>query len=126
MCKDSRFLNCYDAYSITSEGSVITLNTSESFNCLVYDYMEIDNITVSITTDYNVVDNNADVVDGNIYKWHINNSNYSNKPIKFSYDKSIKKNRFNLKIIFIVLICLFSVLMFFIFQCDNLYQHLIK
>ena len=91
--RNSRLLNCYDAYSLNNDNDIITFSTSRQFKCMVYDYMQIDNIVVSISTNYDVVDNNADEIDGNIYKWNINKNNASNKPIKFSYKKVGKKNR---------------------------------
>ena len=120
--RNSRFLNCYDAYSLNTDNNVITFSTSKQFKCLVYDYMPIDNVVINISTDYEVVDNNADAIEGNVYKWNINNNNFSNKPIKFSYKKKIvKKSLFDLfknnKDFYVVLlscICLLVVIALFI------------
>lgn len=89
--KQSSFTRCYDAYTILEENNIISLNTSKKFNCMVYNYNKIDNIKINITTDYKVIESNADEINGNVYTWNINNSNYENKSIKFSYN--IKQKR---------------------------------
>lgn len=89
--KNSRFTSCYDAYTLTDDNGIISLNTSKKFKCLTYDYNNIDKLTISITTEYKVVDNNADEVDGNTYRWNINKNNSDNKPIKFSYNINKKR-----------------------------------
>lgn len=93
--KNSRFTSCYDAYTLTDDDGIISLNTSKKFKCLTYDYNNIDNLTINITTDYKVVETNADEVEGNTYKWNINKNNSENKPIKFSYNVN-KKRRITL------------------------------
>jgi len=89
--KNSRFTSCYDAYTLTDNDGIISLNTSKKFKCLTYDYNNIDNLTINITTDYKVVETNADEVEGNTYKWNINKNNSENKPIKFSYNVNKKR-----------------------------------
>lgn len=88
--KNTRFKNCYDAYTITNDNNNIKFNTSNSFKCMVYDYMPINKLTINITSDYKVISHNADEVTGNIYKWHINNQNKAKKPINISFDKTSK------------------------------------
>jgi len=90
---NSRFKHCYDAYSITENNNVITLNTSKQFRCLVYDYNEIKNLTINITSDYVVVEHNADEVKDGVYKWYINDNNAHDKPIKFSYNQKKEANK---------------------------------
>lgn len=90
--KRSTFTRCYDAYSILDENDVITFSTSKNFKCMVYDYMKIDNVVVNISTDYKVINHNADEVNGNVYTWRINDKNKDNKPIKFSYTKNAKRS----------------------------------
>lgn len=94
--KNSRFTTCYDAYTLNNDNGIITLSTSKEFRCLTYDYNNVDNIKINITTEYKVVDNNADEVNGNVYTWNINRDNSTNKPIKFSYNKK-KKRKLTLK-----------------------------
>lgn len=91
--KKSDFTRCYDAFSLLEEDGKVTFSTSKKFNCMVYDYMKIDTVKINITTDYKVVENNADEVNGNVYTWKITNSNKENKPIKFIYNKKQKKNQ---------------------------------
>ncbi len=94
--RNSRFTSCYDAYTLTDDDGIITLSTSKKFKCLIYDYNYVDNLNINITTEYKVVENNADEVNGNVYTWHINENNSENKPIKFSYNKN-KKRKTTLK-----------------------------
>lgn len=89
--KQSNFTKCYDAYSLIEDNNIVTFSTSKKFNCMIYDYMQIDNLKINITTDYKVTSHNADEVNGNVYTWKINNNNASNKPIKFSYNKKQKR-----------------------------------
>ena len=122
--KQSNFTRCYDAYTILEENDVINFNTSRRFNCMIYDYMKIDDVKINITTDYKVIDNNADEINGNVYTWNINDNNFENKPINFSYYKKqkrkltfkefIEKNKMNIIILSCTLVGLliFSLLIF--------------
>ena len=94
--KKSDFTRCYDAFSLLNEDGKVTFSTSKNFKCMTYDYMKIDTVKINITTDYRVIENNADEVNGNVYTWKITNSNKDNKPIKFSYyTKQKRKLTFN-------------------------------
>lgn len=89
----TRFNNCYDAYSITENNNIVSFNTSKEFKCMVYDYNPIQNLIINITSEYVVTEHNADEVVNGVYKWHINDNNKENKPIKFSFDKAKEKNK---------------------------------
>ena len=83
--KDSSFLNlCYDSKKISNSDNYISISTGKRFSCIYMDdgvYM--DNVDINITTDLNVLNNNADEINGNTYTWKINKNNYQNKPIIF-------------------------------------------
>jgi len=92
--KKSRFSSCYDAYTLTQDNGITSLSTSNEFKCMVYNYNKIDSLELNIETEYNVIENNADKVEGKKYTWYINDSNKDNKPIKFKYDtKSLEKKQ---------------------------------
>ncbi len=56
-----------------------------------------DDITVNITIPFEVIDNNADSIKGNIYTWKINKSK-EYKTIKLSYKEGNKKDMINVKV----------------------------
>ena len=49
-------------------------------------YNTLDNLVVTINTDYKVTYTNADSVNGNTYTWNVNRSNYSKKVIEISFE----------------------------------------
>lgn len=85
---------CFDAYNIVylddSQTSFI-LQTSKGFHCLNYDYNEIDSVDINIEIDNEVINNNADKINGNIYSWHIDKNNYADKYISLEFKKGLKK-----------------------------------
>lgn len=52
-------------------------------------YDTLDRVKVNIKTDYKVLDNNADSVDGNTYTWNVNRTNYNDKTVFISIDKPV-------------------------------------
>lgn len=56
-----------------------------------------DDITINITIPYEVIDNNADEIKGNVYIWRIDKSE-EYKTIKFSYKEGSKKDKINVKL----------------------------
>lgn len=88
---DSNAVNtCYDYFKVNKNGDIVTISTSNSFNCFNY-YKELEKVTVNITSYYGVVQSNADKVNGKKHTWEITPDNAENKPIIFVYDES-KKN----------------------------------
>lgn len=83
----SLFNSCYDNYGLHYDDKYYYITTSEKFNCMVYDFVPIDNVKIKIKTNYKVIDNNADEIKNDVYVWNINSSNADNKPIKFVFDK---------------------------------------
>ena len=64
------------------------LNTSNYYSCFDM-YPLIDDIVVNITLDgsiYDLIDSNADSVNGNVLRWTISRNNYQNKSIQVIYD----------------------------------------
>lgn len=88
---DSNAANtCYDYFKFNKNGDIVTISTSNSFNCFNY-YKELEKVTVNITSYYGVIQSNADKVSGKKHTWEITPDNAENKPIIFVYDES-KKN----------------------------------
>lgn len=74
---------CYEMFDFRKTNTHISLNTSDEYRC-GYLYGAND-VTVVVESDLTVESSNADKVDGNKLIWNINNDNYKNKSIKFSY-----------------------------------------
>lgn len=81
------FNACYPVYGIQSDEKYYYISTAGSFECMVYDYIPVDNVTIKFKTNYLVTEHNADVVDGNNYIWYINNDNKDKKPINITLDR---------------------------------------
>lgn len=56
-----------------------------------------DDITINITIPYEVIDNNADEIKGNVYIWRIDKSE-EYKTIKISYKEGNQKDKINVKL----------------------------
>lgn len=91
--KDSTILKmCYSDNGIKIDDKEFLINTSDTFNCIYMDdgaYM--NDVTVNIKTKLKVLDNNADIVNGDTYTWKYNEDNYDNKPIYIKIDRSVNK-----------------------------------
>lgn len=81
---------CYDEASMFLEDeNKVIFTTSDKFLC--YDlYSELENVKVNITSKYDVIENNADEIQGNTYTWIINRDNKDNKKIYIKIDKNSK------------------------------------
>lgn len=84
----SYFLNkCYENNDIKIDGNILSISTSEIFNCYNM-YGKIEKTEIVIETSSKVNENNADKVKGNKYIWYIDQGNYQNKPINIKVDIS--------------------------------------
>ena len=103
---------CYEKFDFQQEPN-IKIETSNDFLCL-NDYNEFENLELTITTDYKIINSNADRKDGNKHTWIINKKNHKNKPIRFEvekkyaeeHDSSLGLGAILVIILFIVLIIL--------------------
>lgn len=104
----SQLRKCYDDFELTNQNN-ITLKTSKEFLCGDY-YPNANEITISITSKYTIIESNADVRSNNIHTWKINKNNYKNKPITITinknntYKEDNKKSLLNTKQIIIILL----------------------
>lgn len=80
--KSSLLSQCYYVKSITKTEDMIVITTDGYTRCMYRDGTKrFDKLTINITTELEVTENNADSVDGNTYTWVINEGNYQNHPI---------------------------------------------
>ncbi|MCM1370355.1 MAG: hypothetical protein NC181_00480 [Clostridium sp.] len=87
---DSGAVNtCYDTVNILTNDNVVTISTTNNFNCFNY-YDELDSIKINITTDYKVIQTNSDKKSGKTYTWEIDKISAKNKPIIFVYNQDEK------------------------------------
>lgn len=77
---------CYKKVSFSKNNGVSLLSTDSKFNCFDM-YGALDKVEISIDIDkkIDVLDNNADSVNNNVYTWIITKDNASNKPILLKY-----------------------------------------
>jgi len=92
---NSHFLRtCYASNNVENTDDYIYISTSERFNCIVMpDNAYMDSVKVNIVTNLKVLNNNADIIDGNKYTWMFDSSNYTNKPIIIKLKKEKKKEQ---------------------------------
>ena len=79
---------CYDDFNVKISGNEYSISTSDQFNCFDY-YNFLDDVEVNIILgyDYDVLSNNADKVEKNVYTWIINKNNANNKPVEITVKK---------------------------------------
>ena len=78
---------CYDTFTVIdyNNATIISTNSKASaFN----KYPNLNNITVNIKVDKEVIDHNADRVNGNTYTWYIYKNNADNKSINLTLSNS--------------------------------------
>ena len=76
---DSNIMNsCYEYFKVINENNLLAISTSRGNKCMSD---KVDVLNINITTDYLVVDSNADTVKGHTYSWKINRDNYEDKNI---------------------------------------------
>ncbi len=77
----------YGNFEINQNETRIPITTKANFK-LFDQYQNLEKVTINITTEYKVVENNADKVSGHTYTWVIDRKNYNNKPIELIIDKT--------------------------------------
>lgn len=114
--KSSLIDKCYYKKSVINSDDEINIYTDKKVNCMYTDDVkQFDSLTINIKTDLEVVENNADKVDGNTYTWVINENNYQNHPIQMRIKKGTDKG-FNFWIIIIVIIVLLLIIAIFAYN----------
>ena len=112
----SQIRKCYNDFEFTHNENKIEIKTSEEFLCKNY-YKNVNKISINITSEYEILNSNADIKTNDIHTWTITNTNYQNKPIKITLlkKKNIKEKedqKLEIKniLIFIIFILLIIVL----------------
>ena len=132
----SRFINtCYDYVTVmeekSSDGNLnLILSTSNKFKCFD-NYDDLDNVNVTIKTDYKLIESNADSINNGSYTWRIDRSNKDNKYIYLSIDvtqkeeknlfkKILNSNLFGISVMFIILFSIIVLILSFLKTKSNL------
>ena len=83
--------NCFSTFKFANDEEKYYILAQGNFKCLYYQYAKLDSLDVSIKTNHNVIENNADEVKNNEYIWHIDLNNIENINIKLITDNKVSK-----------------------------------
>lgn len=102
--KKSFFVDiCYPNMKITENDGEFIIASGKNFKCLNPDNGVIaDSVKINIKTDLEVVENNADSVNGDIYTWNIDYNNNETREINLKLKKQEVKKEYNFLFIYIV------------------------
>ena len=96
--------NCYTDINISGNDNEISIFSGDDFRCLSPDNGLIaDSAKINIKTKLEVLDNNADSVNGNTYTWNIDRNNYKTKEINLKL-KKVNENSFDFSFIIYIAI----------------------
>lgn len=116
--KSNFMIKCFSSNNITDDGEIINIETSDRFNCInLDDGAYLNEVKFNITTDLEVVSNNADEIIGNKYIWVFDSDNYENKNIniKIKKDNSLSKKIVDgISNYFVIIIVIILIIVFFI------------
>lgn len=87
----SQLRRCYEDFDFKFDANSIRLSTSQEFLCGSY-YPNSKEITINITSRYEIISSNADKHDKNKYTWIINKDNYEDHPIKIEINRNNEYN----------------------------------
>ena len=80
----------FRSYNVSKENDIISLSTDDEGILCFDDYPLLEEVRVNIKTDYFVLENNADSINGNTYTWVFNKD--SKKSINMSIDTTRDAN----------------------------------
>lgn len=83
--------SCIEHFDFFEEDSKYYLIASGSLRCNYYEYVQLSSLDITLTTNHNVLENNADEVNDDEYIWHIDLNKNDNVNIKFITDDKISK-----------------------------------
>ena len=112
------FRQCYDVYGVREDEEYYYIKTNGEFKCMIVDYISADEVRINFKTNHEVVDHNADMVDGNTYTWIVNAANASDKPINITISKhdinsgGFKLNTLTIAFIIVILVAIIGYLVF--------------
>ena len=112
--KNSNTLNeCFEHHTYKFD-DVYYIHGYGNFYCLY-----TDNIDIVIKTKNNVINNNADEVNGNEYIWHVNSNNINNFDLEIEIEKGFSRE-YLIYIIVGILILLISFIIYNIAKSRNI------
>ena len=109
---DLRYLNsvkqCYDDFNVSVSTDRLSISTSEINKCFE-NYSLLDkiniNLNINFKEEFEVIENNATISDGNKYTWVIDKNNYKNQSIKIVVDRTPDNNKKENVSIILLIIC---------------------
>lgn len=82
--------SCFTNFKFVADEEKYYFLTTGPYKCLNYEYINLDVLDIVISTNHNVLENNADEIKDNKYIWHVSQEN-NNISIKFVTDKRKKE-----------------------------------
>lgn len=116
----SRIINtCFENHIIDETEDYYNIKLSGQFYCLYS-----DKIYINVTSNYVVLENNADKVDGNKYKWTIDNSDNVNIALTISksvrYEEPVKAKAIStFQIIGLIIFIVLTIITYFLYKKKN-------
>ena len=85
----SSILNyCGGIVEYQTGNDTVSISVNDFFNCFMSEYGSVlDNLTINISTNFKVLENNADKVNGNVYTWNVNMDNAVDKKVYIKIKK---------------------------------------
>lgn len=77
----------FNQFEFNNNDSTFYLNSKKN-NDIFKKYFYLNNLTIKVTTDKKVLENNADIINNNTYIWNINKDNQLEKEIIFKIEKT--------------------------------------
>ena len=106
--KNNILLYFFDYMDFKNSSSSFKIDTGNSKGILLFNnYPALDKLTINISSDYYVNNNNADEINNNIYTWYLTKDNYLDKRVIIELDKTKttnydrKNNILNITILFL-------------------------
>lgn len=113
---------CFNKINLTESDGIYSLYASD-FICYGEHEQTAESYKINIKTNYNVINNNADEVNNNVYTWMIDKNNYSGKTINFQYSKQEVEIPVSKNVSPYLISAIVSVLIFISFIFMNKYKN---
>lgn len=116
----SRIINsCFENHLVSETDDYYKIELTGKFYCLYS-----DKIDINVTSNYEVIENNASVVNGNKYKWIINSSDNVNILLtvskKVEYTEPVKAKTFStFQLIGLIIFVILTVITYFLYKKKN-------
>lgn len=116
----SRIINsCFENHIILETDKYYHIELSGKFYCLYS-----DKININVTSNYEVIDNNADKINGNKYVWTIDNSNNVDILLTISkeekYEEPVKAKMFStFQIVGLIVFALLTIITYILYKRKN-------